>query len=259
LANNASESTTTDVNSGKTTLVHPVSYKVAVTAQQSQFRRDLTSLLSLIGAVQVATGAQAVDPVVGYASMSEFTSQYKTSSIAVAVSNDQAKGGGGTSNSAIATQTYTNEGPSWIGLSIAVPLASYKDLSYDETNGVINTKTVNQQNIYAMFDLYLPPVEPAWTGLRYIPHPLFGMPIKKQPLRNTTAGLAMGWKYLEPFGSVVFNVQQRKTANNKLVDHLVYKGAWGLNISLTDAVKALKSSSSNKTASATATKAATGN
>ena len=120
----------------------------------------------------------------------------------------------------------------------------------------IQQPTINQQNIYAMVDFYLPPVEPAWTKYRFIPHPIFGMPIKKQPLRNTTAGLAIGLKYLQPFGCVVFNVQQRKTSGNTLVNHLVFKGAWGITISLTDAAKLIKASSTNKTASTTATKAA---
>jgi hypothetical protein len=87
-----------------------------------------------------------------------------------------------------------------------------------------------------------PPVQPSWTAIRYIPHPFFGMPIKKQPLRNTTLGLGMGWRWLEPFGSVVFNVQQRKDAAGKLKNHPVYKGAWGLKISVSDVAKALKNS-----------------
>jgi hypothetical protein len=256
LNNNSSESTTTDPNSGLIALVHPVTYKVAITKQQTQFWKDVSSLLSLIGVVQAATvPASASDPVVGYFSVSNFTSQYKTSSIAVAVSHSDTPKGG-TTAAAIGSQTFTNEGPSWVGLSVAVPLTSYKTLTYSQTNDVITTNTVNQQNIYAVFDLYLPPVEPAWTSLRYIPHPIFGMPIKKQPLRNTTAGLSMGWKYLQPFGSVVFNVQQRKSSATTVANHLVYKGAWGINISISDAVKSIKSSSASKTASATATKAA---
>ena len=257
LTNNSTESTKTDVDSGLVSLVYPVTYKVAVTEQQTQFLTDLTSLLSLLGVVQTAAVASsATDPIVGYFSLSEFTSQYKTSSIAVAVSHSDTNKSNASAATSIGNQTYTNEGPSWIGLSIAVPLTSYKTLTYSQTDSVITTNTINQQNIYAMVDFYLPPVEPAWTKYRFIPHPIFGMPIKKQPLRNTTAGLAIGLKYLQPFGCVVFNVQQRKTSGNTLVNHLVFKGAWGITISLTDAAKLIKASSTNKTASTTATKAA---
>lgn len=251
LNNNHGESFKTNLASHQDEPTHPVSYGVTVKKQQTQFVKDLISLLTILGAYTPQAAPAAVDPEVGYFSVYEFDSQFKTSSITVTAShNDPAKAGGGedvsggSKSQQIATQTYANEGPSWIGLSFAVPLTSYKDLSYSQTNGSITTNTIDRQNIYAAVDFYLPPVQPGMTAFRYIPHPFFGMPIKKQPLRNTTAGLGMGWRWLEPFGSVVFNVQQRKTASGSLTNHLVFKGAWGLKMSVSDVAKALKSNSS---------------
>jgi hypothetical protein len=239
-------------------LAHPVNYAIAITKQQTQFFKDVSTLLSMIGVLTTSTtAASASDPEVGYSSVTTFTSSYNPSSIAVSLSNTSAGAAKGQS-ATLGTQTYTNEGPSWVGLSFAVPITSYKEISYSQTNGTITSSQINQQSIYAVFDLFLPPVEPSWTTVRWVPHPIFGMPIKKQPLHNTTAGLAMGWRWLEPFGSVVFNVQERKSSAETLNNHLVFKGAWGLNISVSDVAKSLKSSSASKTASTTATKAASG-
>lgn len=240
------------------TLNYPVNYKVANTKAQTQFFKDVTSLMSILGLFTPAVGAQADDPEVGYYSTSIFTSQYKTSAIAFSLGGTSSAKAGSTATP-LATQTYTNEGPSWIGLSFAVPLTSYKNINYSQTNGQITDTSINQQNIYAVVDVFLPPVEPAWTTFRYVPHPIFGMPIKKQPLRNMTAGLAMGWHWVEPFGSVVFNVQQRKDTSGNLVNHLVFKGAWGINVSVSDVAKAIKSSSTSKTAASTASKSASTN
>jgi hypothetical protein len=252
LNNKHNESFAKDVAAQTDRLAHPISYSVEVKKQQTQFVKDLISLLTILGAYTPQQTPAAVDPEVGYFSVYEFDSQFKTSTIAItAVHSDSANSAaaGNADNSAdkktqqVASQTYVNEGPSWIGLSFAVPLTSYKDVTFSQTNGTLTSNTIDRQNIYAALDFYWPPVQPSWTAFRYIPHPFFGMPIKKQPLRNTTLGLAMGWRWLEPFGSVVFNVQQRKDTANKLQNHLVYKGAWGLKMSVSDVAKALKKSS----------------
>jgi len=259
LNNNHAESFKQNVASQQDEPVQPVSYAITVKKQQTQFVKDLLSLLQILGALTPSAQAAAADPEVGYFSVYEFDSQFKTSLLTVTAarggsSSMPANSGQNTSNrnasgndtkNQIATQSYVNEGPSWVGLSFAVPLASYKDLKFSQTDSTITTNTIDRQNIYAAFDFYWPPVQPTLTAFRYIPHPFFGMPIKKQPLRNTTAGLSMGWHWLEPFGSVVFNVQQRKDASGHLQNHLVFKGAWGLKISVSNVAKALKSSASN--------------
>lgn len=254
LNNNHTESFELDVASHTDKLLHPISYSVEVKKQQTQFVKDLISLLTILGAYTPQPAPAAVDPEVGYFSVYEFDSQFKTSTIAItavrAGSGNPPTENAGTAadkkTQQVASQTYVNEGPSWIGLSFAVPLASYKDVTFSQTNDILTSSKIDRQNIYAALDFYWPPVQPTWTAFRYIPHPFFGMPIKKQPLRNTTLGLAMGWRWLEPFGSVVFNVQQRKDVANKLQNHLVFKGAWGFKISVSDVAKALKNSAKTK-------------
>lgn len=257
--NNHGESFTTIGASGQDILTHPVTYSVTIKKAQTQFVKDLISLLSILGAyTPQAISASAADPEVGYFSVYEFKSAFKTSTVTITASENSKGGGGGgggaaTSNQ-LGTQTYTNEGPSWIGLSFAVPLTSYKTLTYSQTNGSITTSQVNQQNIYAAVDFYYPRAVPTWTSLRYIPHPFFGMPIKKQPLRNTALGIAMGWHWLEPFGGVVFDVGQVNVANGTLTNHTVIKGIWGLKISVSDVAKALKNSASSSSSKSASTK-----
>jgi hypothetical protein len=70
------------------------------------------------------------------------------------------------------------------------------------------------------------------------------MPIKGQPLRNTLYGLSTGWRFFEPFFGVVLNVQQIKgSAPASVENHFVWKGVYGLNISISALGKALSSAS----------------
>lgn len=268
-----SESVTPDPTGATTDLVlkTPISYKVVITKQQTQFVQDSQTLLKIIGG---SFGAQADDFALGYSSVFEFDSQYQTSLVTVSATLQGGSSPGGVTpdanaNSAtkptqdksataanqLATQSYNNEKPSWIGLSVAVPLTSYKDASYDQTGGTISPKTINRQNIYAVADFYYPRVIPTFTNLRWLPHPLFGMPLKGQPLRNTMAGFGMGLHWLEPFAAVVFDDQEIPSSNKTATtNHMVYKLVWGLNISVSSAYKAL---SASKSSAATPSKSTT--
>ncbi len=83
LNNNHNESSTKDVAAQTDKLAHPISYSVEVKKQQTQFVKDLISLLTILGAYTPQQAPAAVDPEVGYFSVYEFDSQFKTSTIAI--------------------------------------------------------------------------------------------------------------------------------------------------------------------------------
>jgi hypothetical protein len=67
LNNSHTESFKTDITTNKDVLQYPVNYSVAITKQQTQFFKDATSLLSMIGALTTsANAASATDPEIGY-------------------------------------------------------------------------------------------------------------------------------------------------------------------------------------------------
>lgn len=140
----------------------------------------------------------------------------------------------------LAKRTYINERPAWFGFSFAVPLNSYRDVSYNETLSLLQPKTVQRQNIYAVGNVYVPPLNVNQAQFRYVPHLMFGVPIEGQPLRHLMLGLGIGLNWAEPFAGVVFNRQQvPNDVGTDLHNRTVRKLVYGINIPVGAAVKAL--------------------
>jgi len=227
-------------------LLHPVSYTVTVTKAQTQFIQDLKTALQILG-LQVP-GALAPVAVVnpGYYSVTTFQSQWTTSGITIAASLDSSnKSQGKSQNSAsnsLSSNTYTNEKPSWIGLSAGVQITSYKDVTFQSSSGTLVPSSITKQDVYFFLDGYLPPVLPSLTTFRYIPHPFFGVPIKGEVLRHTMVGAGIGMHWLEPFGGVVFDTQNnRVTGPSMTKTGITYRYVFGLKVSMSAVAKALKS------------------
>lgn len=231
------------VTAAGTTLKHPVSYTITVTKQQTQFLRDLNTVLQILGVVGAA--ADVAKP--GYYSVSTFKSQWDTSSISIAASLDsgnktQGKGDGQNSASnQLASKTYANEKPSWIGLSAGVPITKYKDVTFQSSSSTLVPSSITKQDVYLFVDGYVPPVLPSLSSFRYLPHPFFGLPIKGKVLRHSMLGVGIGLHWLEPFGGVIFD-----TENNEVKGPSVHKTqlkiqpVFGLKISVSAVAKALK-------------------
>jgi hypothetical protein len=118
-----------------------------------------------------------------------------------------------------------------------VPINSYRDLTY--SGGAVTPQTVNRQNVYVTGNLYFPKTEVGWTNICWVPHVFGGLPIKGQPWRNSITGVAMGWRYFEPFWGIAWDVQQVKGSSGNPENHLVRKGVYGVSISVTALAKAL--------------------
>jgi len=231
-------------------LKHPVAYNVVVSKQQTQFIQDLHTVLGIVGVpVAAVHAAPPQAPLsVGYWSYSDFTSQYTTSSIKITASLTAAQktvvgrtadsGSQNAASNALATQTYANEKPSYVGLSFAVPVTSYKDVTYQSSTGTLVPSSITQQKVYVTFDVYLPPAQPGLAAFRWIPHPFVGLPIKGKVLQHTMAGLAVGLPWFEPFAGIVFDRQN--AAVNNTSQRTTFKGIFGFKVSVSAVAKALK-------------------
>lgn len=229
------------------TLQHPVSYSVSVAKAQTQFLQDLKSVLQITG-VMGAAGNEAPPP--GYFSVGTFKSQWTTSTITVTASLDAGdKNQPSTTSdksSQLASKAFANERPTWIGLSGGVQITSYKDVTYQSSSGTLNPSSVTSKNVYLFFDAYAPPVIAGLRSFRYLPHPTVGLPVKGKVLRHIMLGGAIGLKWCEPYGGIVFDTEnnQVKTTGSSTATSgsgLTIQPVLGLKISISAVAKSLKS------------------
>lgn len=248
--------TVADPNPG---LAHPINYTITVTKQQPQIVQDVQSLLQIL---KVATpmAAAAATPVPGYFSVTTFRScsdaicsqLWPTSTITIAASLDSqnksqpataTKDAQGKSTVAgqLASNSYHNEAPAWVGLSAGIPLTSYKDVMFQQSSGTLLPNTVTQQKAYVFVDGYFPPVLPTLTNFRYIPHPFFGLPLKGEVFRHTMFGVGIGLHWVEPFWGLVIDTQNEKvTGSTTSGSSVTYKGVIGIKMSISALATALK-------------------
>ena len=241
-----------DATEPNPTLKYPVSYTITTSKQQTQFIQDVHTLLNVLGVVAPTakvSNAEMIQPSPspGYFSVTSFQSQWNTSTITIAATLDAAGGTDGTKDKAGSTatqllsQSYTNAKPSWLGLSAGVPINSYKDVKYQQSSGTLTPSTITQQNVYVFLDGYIPPALPTLTSIRYIPHPLIGLPIKGKVFRHTMVGGGIGLRWIEIFGGVIFdteNSQVTGSAGNST--QITYQSVYGVKISISALSTALK-------------------
>jgi hypothetical protein len=196
--------------------------------------------VGLVAAGQPAapTAPPAPPVYVGYFSVSTFNSQWTTSGITIAASLDSSsspqKSMQGTNT--ITSNTYTNEKPSWIGLSAGVPITTYKDVTYQSSGGTLVPTSITKQDAYIFLDGYFPAVTPSLAGFRYIPQPFFGLPLSGKVLRHSMAGIGIGLHWIEPFGGVIFDTQNNQGSSNT---GTTFRYVFGIKLSITAVGKVL--------------------
>ena len=99
---------------------------------------------------------------------------------------------------------YDNEGLYWWDVSVGVPISRINELEFDTTNNTVTSKEVDKQNIFALFNLYLPPKDIKGTGYSWIPHFVGGVAIAKQPLKKFMFGAGFGPHFANFYAGVLF-------------------------------------------------------
>jgi hypothetical protein len=123
-------------------------------------------------------------------------------------------------------------------LSFAVPVTSYKDVTYQSSSGTLAPSSITQQNVYVTFDAYFPAAQPGLAAFRWVPHPFAGLPIKGKVLQHTMAGVAFGLPWFEPFAGIVFD-RQNSSLNGES-QKTTFKGIFGFKVSVSAVAKAIK-------------------
>jgi hypothetical protein len=225
-------------------------YVITITKQKSQFDKDLASLISVVkpeGAGAKLNAARAQD---AYFASFAFKTGFEVCSVSItaAVAADKTTPGAAAADKKTETRatsptvTYIDEAKTWRGLSFAVPVASYKDVTFDKAATTLTPKTVTRQNTYACFDLYCPAIEPSLIQRSYLPHAFVGLPLTGKVLKRPMAGVAVGHYGIEVFYSAVYDMENQDATAAK---HPVWKFTYGVKLSI-DAGKALLAKATGK-------------
>ena len=142
-------------------------------------------------------------------------------------------------------QTFDNEGLYWYDFSFALPLKSYQDLSYDNSNGTVSAKKVNKSDLFLVANIGLP-FDTKSAEFDIIPRLLYGLPISGQPLKHHLLALAIGLNKVQLYGGYVFNQDPAKpaVATGSVTDATTstwsHSFTWGLNVPVSAIAAALK-------------------
>jgi hypothetical protein len=223
-----------DADSDMDALKRPALHSIVMTKQQTQFVQDailLTQMLGITMPPAMQTKAPPPPPrVLGLSAQYAFDDPYAVSSVAI---NSTLPSPDGAKSTAVESSvTYVNEGPTWIGLSAAMPVTSYKDVVFQSSSDAVVPKTVTRQDAYITVDFYMPPVEAALIPLRWLPHPFVGLPLGGKVLEHPMVGVGINLKYVELFYGVVGDFENRSPTGNR---HTVWKGVFGLKLSVSAA------------------------
>ena len=153
-----------------------------------------------------------------------------------------------------------DEGLDWWDISVAVPTIGYKQTSFD-SNNALQPKSETVTNAYALLD-FAPWGEDFVTPrLWAYPHIITGLPLSGKVFdKPLVGGLAgdfgilhkipyFGALSVRPFFGVVYNKEFRTSAQTP---HWVWKGQYGIEISVTNFVSAIKGKSNGTTGNSTA-------
>lgn len=91
----------------------------------------------------------------------------------------------------LGTHAFDNEGLYNFDFSIGVPLKSYKDLEEDAVSHTLQPKAVTRDNLLALINIYLKPVDTKDTRALRI-NPVVGVAVAKRPLDTLVAGVSIG-------------------------------------------------------------------
>jgi hypothetical protein len=121
---------------------------------------------------------------------------------------------------------FDDEGFYWWDVSVGVPITSYTQLeSVSSTTGTQVPANLNQRNLLALVNVFIPPADLSAANFLAVPHAVAGLSFASKPLHNAFAGLAWGPAIANFYvGAMIVtsNVSATKTKTN-------YKLGFGLN------------------------------
>ena len=163
---------------------------------------NLAHLLALAQAAGLATTAPSTPKAGGpplvagaYWGGGYVTLKYKTSTVQIVSFNDN----GTVTPTQLGQTSYDNEGVLYWDLSVAIPIRKISQVQIDNANGTLAPVSVNNENVFAVFDGYIPGLDPTSNVIEHWPHPLAGVSLASQPLHKFMVGGAWGPSFSEVY------------------------------------------------------------
>jgi hypothetical protein len=186
---------------------YQVNYELQITKRQSTNVAALMQLAQIVIPATPANAAGITPPPTFYNVWGgrAISVGYRTSDIVVSSSLIE----GAATVSLVPSVTLINEAKQYWDVSIAVPIKKISALQYNSTNGTITPSQINEQHVFAVGELYLPPVDLA-SGTPYslVPHAIVGVSMAQQPLHSILTAGAIGFHGTEVYAGAIFVKQQ---------------------------------------------------
>jgi len=147
---------------------------------------------------------------------------------------------------------FDNEGRYWWDVSVAVPVRHISQTQFDTTANTVTAKKVDQQNAFAMLNLYPVPVDIKGNSFTWIPHFIGGVAIAKQPLKKFLLGAGFGPRYANFYVGAIFTEEKKPATlkegdtataaqlNADLHKHFKPKFSFGFNLPIRGVLESLK-------------------
>lgn len=218
----------------------PISYRVNITKKLPDVQQSLKGIAGLVvqsGAVKVVTVENKFFTL-GLGKVMDIKHQPSDMKTTALV-------GAGQEQKEISTQTYDNEKRYWYNFSFALPLKSFKDVTFDFQNQLVTPKKVEKQNLFAMVNVSPFKFDTKKPWAQAVPVFIYGVPITGKPLDQHLLGIALGFNYVQPYIGVHYNRTKvprvaGATQTDDLKDRWVGKLSYGINIPVSYVVGALK-------------------
>ncbi len=112
----------------------------------------------------------------------------------------------------LSKQTYDNESRYYWDVSIGLPIAKVKELSYNAEDGTIRATEVDRQKLFLFFNLYPRPIDTKGAKFVWYPHLVGGVALSKKPIDRLFIGGGWGFNLVHIFAGAAFNkVQSPRT------------------------------------------------
>jgi hypothetical protein len=140
----------------------------------------------------------------------------------------------------LGTHTFDNEGLYHFDVSVGLPLKSYKDLATDAATGTLQPKAITRDNLLALLNIYLKPVDTKDTKSIRV-NPVLGVAVAKRPLDTLVAGVSLGLVQVQFLAGYKWVKPQAKE-DEELDANAKRIGSWifGVNIPVRTVVATLK-------------------
>ena len=141
----------------------------------------------------------------------------------------------------LSKQTYDNEGKYRYDFSFALPLNSYKDLTYEKKDNVVTAKEIKKESLFATVNVSPFAFDTKRAQVQLLPRFLYGMPITGKPLQHHLLAAAIGLNRAQVFVGVLFN-RTETPSGNELPKTATWERtlSFGLNLPVQSVVAVLK-------------------